>query len=341
MATTDRRIFFTGTTGYVGGSILSRLIDHPTYKSSEVSVLIRPSKKDKSSVFESLGLKPVIGTNHDLELLTEQASQADVVFSCADADDLSAAEAVLKGLKQRHERTGTQPILIHTVSVLTDNAKGLHSSDIIYDDLNLDQIASLPPTQLHRNVDLTIQEADKEGYIRSYIILPSTIYSLAETKLVELGVQNPRSLQIPMLIREGIRRGQAKVVGEGKNRWPNVHIDDIADLFIVVYENALSGKAGHGRDGYYFGENGEHRLYDVAKEIAKVMHELGKSKTAEPEPFTGKDYEQNEELLYLGTNSRCRAHRGRLLGWNPKHTTEDLFKSIGPEMEYLIKHEGF
>lgn len=64
------------------------------------------------------------------------------------------------------------------------------------------------------------------GYIKSYIILPSTIYSLAKTKLVELGVQNPRSVQMPMLIRAGIRMGQAIVVGKGENRWPDVNIND-------------------------------------------------------------------------------------------------------------------
>lgn len=150
------------------------------------------------------------------------------------------------------------------------------------------------------------------GYIKSYIILPSTIYSLAKTKLVELGVQNPRSQQVPQLIRAGIRRGQAGVVGKGENVWPNVHIDDseslnpyscgynsekkmdvVADLFIVVYENALSGMAAHGREGYYFGENGEHKLVDVAKEVGKVLHEIGKSKTAELVEFTDEDYKRS------------------------------------------------
>lgn len=69
-------------TGYIGGSVVSRLIEHPTYKQSEIAVLVRPSKQNKNSVLESLGLKPVIGTNDDLEILTEQASQSDVVFSC-------------------------------------------------------------------------------------------------------------------------------------------------------------------------------------------------------------------------------------------------------------------
>jgi len=76
-----------------------------------------------------------------------------------------------------------------------------------------------------------------------------------------------------------------------------------------VYENALSGMAAHGREGYYFGENGEYKLYDVAKEVAKVLHELGKSETDEPKPLTEDDYKQPENE---GVSSTCRCSRVRL-----------------------------
>lgn len=236
MAPTGTRIFLTGATGFVGGSVLSRLIEHPTFEHAEIWVLIRPSKKDKIPALHSLGVKTVLGSYDDLDLLEDQAAHADVVFSCADADNLPAAQAILKGMKKKHERTGVQPLLFHTsgTGVLVDDAKGLHSTDIIYDDMDADQIDSLPPTQMHRNVDLAILEADRDHHIKSYIILPPTIYSQAKTKLVALGVQNPSSIQIPMLIRAGLLKGQGGLVGKGENIWPNVHIDDgqYPDVFL-------------------------------------------------------------------------------------------------------------
>lgn len=39
----------------------------------------------------------------------------------------------------------------------------MHSYDIIYNDADPDQIETLAPTQLHRNVDLEIVHADKAG----------------------------------------------------------------------------------------------------------------------------------------------------------------------------------
>jgi hypothetical protein len=64
------------------------------------------------------------------------------------------------------------------------------------------------------------------GYVKSYIILPSTIYGLATGKLVDIGVQNRHSVQIPFLINASLARGQAGMVGEGKNVWPNVNIEE-------------------------------------------------------------------------------------------------------------------
>jgi len=64
------------------------------------------------------------------------------------------------------------------------------------------------------------------GYVRTYIIAPSTIYGHATGRLVDLGIQNKSSIQIPILIKASLDRGQGGMVGEGKNLWPNVHIDD-------------------------------------------------------------------------------------------------------------------
>lgn len=62
--------------------------------------------------------------------------------------------------------------------------------------------------------------------MRTYIILPSTIYGIAKNPLVDAGLQNPQSQQIPALIKAALSRGTAGVVGKGLALWPDVHIDD-------------------------------------------------------------------------------------------------------------------
>ena len=120
-------------------------------------------------------------------------------------DHVGGCKAILRGLKKRHEATGTIPVLVHTVScfasvidtlanlvglvpslepvrfhfiglpsgpshshgvgpgVLTDSAKGMYAYDTIWDDMNTDQLETLPDTKPHRNVDLLVLAADKQG----------------------------------------------------------------------------------------------------------------------------------------------------------------------------------
>lgn len=110
--------------------------------------------------------------------------------------------------------------------MLADDAAGLQASDVIWDDANPDQLEQLPPTAPHRDVDLEIIQADKEGYVRAYFVTPATIYGIASGKFAEAGLANKHSIQVPALISASVDRGRAGMVGKGVNIWPNVHIDD-------------------------------------------------------------------------------------------------------------------
>jgi hypothetical protein len=197
--------------------------------------------------------------------------------------------------------------------VLADNAAGLYPGDKIYNDASVEDIESLPITQIHRPVDLAVVAADQEGnvthsslstsllmlglhtgYVKTYIILPSTIYGIVSNPLVDAGVQNPHSIQVPQLIRASIDRGQGGIVGLGKNIWPNVENGEVADLYIVLFDRIRANPEGtpHGREGFFFGANGEHTLYDVGKKIAEALLELGVGQSPEPTSFTEEEVER-------------------------------------------------
>jgi len=336
---TKTNILLTGATGYIGGSVLSRFLKHPNAASFNITTLVRSSEKAKK--LETFGVFPVVGSHSDVALVEKLSAKADVVIATADADNLDAAKATLKGLKTRYQETGIAPIFIHTsgTGVLIDHAAGDYTSDTIYDDANPDQIESLPDTQIHRNVDLELVKADKEGYVKVYIILPSTIYGIASGVLVDAGIQNPHSQQVPGLIKIALGRGRAGMVGTGKNVWPNVDIEEVADLYIVLYDSIITNPAtGHGREGFYFGENGEHTLYDLCKAIGEALVAIGKTDNPEPTTFklTKEELDKYEGSSYLGTNSRAVANRSRSIGWKPVKTTKDLFASVKPEVSALI-----
>ncbi|KAJ8585975.1 NAD(P)-binding protein [Rhizopogon salebrosus TDB-379] len=332
------RIFVTGATGYVGGTVLSALLAHPNSDTFDITALIRSAQKAPS--FNSVGVKTVIGSNSDFDTLTSLASEADVVVTAADVDDVNAAKAILRGLKKQHEKTGKVPILIHTsgTGILMDQADGNFIADEIYSDLDIPKIESLPKTQPHREVDLAVVAADEEGYARTYIILPSTIYGIANTLLTSLGVQNPYSIQIPLVIKAGLAREQGGVVGKGLNVWPSIHIDDIATLYTTIFDTARKGPdaTGHGRQGYYFGENGEYSVGELSQAIAKLLYETRLGRSPEANVFTDDELTKYFGGRWLGTNSRARAERARLIGWNPTHDVNSLYASLKPELEEIV-----
>ncbi|KAI0767991.1 NAD-P-binding protein [Trametes elegans] len=339
MSTTKTPILLTGATGYIGGSVLQRLLQHPKANTFDITVFVR--NVDKAKILESkFGVKVVVGTLKDLGKLEALAENSHVIFHTADADDQFAARAILSGLKKRHAKLGDLPILIHTsgTGLLTDDARGEYVTETIYSDLNVEQLKSIPPTAFHRDVDLLVIEADTQGYARTHIIFPSTIYGIAEGPLFDAGVSNPHSIQIPYLIKASLDRKQAGIVGKGVSLWPDVHIHDVADLYIVLFDSIVNNpdKTGHGWEGFYFGENGEHSWYQISRAIGDVLVELGISKDPEPTPFSPEELVKyfGSEFMgwYSGTNSRARADRSRSIGWKPKYTTEDLLKSIKPEI---------
>lgn len=65
--------------GYIGGSVLSRLLAHSDAKSFEITALIR--SVEKAECLRGFGVKTVVGSTDDVEKLETLASHAHIVFS--------------------------------------------------------------------------------------------------------------------------------------------------------------------------------------------------------------------------------------------------------------------
>jgi hypothetical protein len=157
--------------------------------------------------------------------------------------------------------------------VTLDLDRGDYADAIAYDGTNVEQLRSIPENEMHRDVDLPILAADTEGtsvlseprpgnsrtriqdIFHAYLVVPSTTYGLGTGPFFSSHLANPHSLQIPELIRCYIDRGRSGMIGPGHNFWPHVHIDDIANLFLHVFDGAvkISSDAGHGWQGFTSG----------------------------------------------------------------------------------------
>ncbi|KAH9945011.1 NAD(P)-binding protein [Epithele typhae] len=339
-------ILVIGATGYIGGEFLARFFKHPDINEYEITCYVRSA--DKAKLLESkFGVHTAVGSFRELEKIEILAENAHIIINLGDSDDDELTRAFLRGLHKRHEKLGDVPIFIHTsgTGTLTDSGRGVRDSDIIYSDLNIEQIKSIPDTAVHRNVDGLIAREDAKGYFRGYIIVPSTVYAIAKNPLVEAGIANAHSVQIPMFIRAALKRKRAGMVGLGKGTMLDIHIEDLSELYIVVFDAIAAATAGHGWEGFYFAENGEHNWYQIARAIGEAMLDLRLTDNAEPTSFKAPEelvdaFGLEEYGWYHGCNGRARADRARALGWKAKYTTADMLASVRPEVEYWAKRHA-
>ncbi|KAF8804916.1 NAD(P)-binding protein [Phlegmacium glaucopus] len=340
------RIFITGANGYIGGSVLSRLIDHPKRASFAITALVRHQEKAQKLKGLGLDIKVVVGTTEDLELITNLAADADVVISVTDDENIIVVENILKGLKRRHHETRTVPILIQfsSTDVIADLAVGMYASKEIYSDLDTDRIWSKTPASgaQFQDVNKPIARADAEGYIRSYIICLSLIVgSPSNSKLYDAGIQNHHYLATMLL---GIARkcGGPRVIGQGKNMIGMATNVNVADLFIRLFDSITQNKPGlgHGREGIYFASEMELSWNEFATVIGKVLVAHGEARSSIPQPYSKEELtrfgNQNVpeflDAVALGANTRARPDRGRQLGWKPA-SKEQVFQTFRTTLE--------
>jgi nucleoside-diphosphate-sugar epimerase len=139
--------------------------------------------------------------------------------------------------------------------------------------------------------------------VRSVVLCPSLIYG-------EGRGANSDSIQVPSLIRQAVKSGIPRFIGEGQNIWSTVHIDDVASAYLLALEGARAGS-------YFFLESGEASLKSIVEAIARL---LGGKRAAESWSIDEAIAAWGPQAAWfsLGGNSRINAEKARrMLGWKP------------------------
>lgn len=347
------KLFITGATGYIGGDALYAVAN--TYPDLEITALVRNSDKGAKVASQYPKVRLVYGNLDSTELLTAEASAANIVLHCADCDHAGAATALVSGLS-RNANPGPS-YLIHTsgTGVLAwadfeENTYGYHREHTYNDWEGIKEVTSLPDTALHRNVDKIILGASKgEGDIHSAIVCPPNIYGPGR------GPDNQRSVQAYDYSAATLKRGKGFVINEGTNVWTESHIQDLSDIFLALVTAAMEpngGKATWNDEGYYFSGTDSFKWGDIGRAIAKIAYKKQLIDSAEVDIITKDEADALRPMgSYLwGTNSRGTAQRARkVLGWRPQQKSlvdllpdiiEGEAKSLGLVKGHALKAAG-
>jgi nucleoside-diphosphate-sugar epimerase len=207
------KVFLTGATGYIGSAVADALRG----AGHEVSGLARSDAA--AARLTAMGVQPVRGDFADPASVTTAARAADGVISAASTDDpatdTAAITAILDGLR------GSGKPFVYTSGIW---AYGDTAGRVVTETTPATPVARVA---WRSAVEREVLQAAGDG-VRSVVIQPAVVYG--------------RGGGIPaVFVRSARKHGAAKFVGSGENRWPLVHVEDLAELYVRALERAPAG----------------------------------------------------------------------------------------------------
>jgi nucleoside-diphosphate-sugar epimerase len=284
------RIFLTGASGYIGSAVAERL----RAAGHQITGLAR---SDASAArLRSAGIEAVRGDFSDPSSVAAGAGSADGVISMATtydpAIDGPAIDAILDAL------AGSNKPFIYTSGIWSHG----DTAGKVVDESSPPKPAAL--VAWRQGVEDRVLAAAKQK-IRTVVIRPAIVYG--------------RGAGIPAGFVESARKeGAAQFVGTGENRWPFVHVDDLADLYLLALEKAPPGTLLLGVSGPSYS------VRDVAAAASRGAGAEGRIRAWPLQEARKKIGPYADALVLDQQASGKRAEQ--LLGWRPHRpdVLEDL-----------------
>ena len=200
-------ILLTGGTGFIGSALLSRLVA----RGHQVTAAVRSA--ESAEKVSALGATPVTGDLTDSAWVVEQLHRVDGAVHTASPGDASSADldaAVATAAVQAF--AGTTKPYVHTSGLWIWGAgEGLS-----------EQSPLAPPA-------LTAWRPGVED-----IVLGASLRG----GIVAPGIVHGHGAGLPNVLLRGPRTadGALTLIGDGQQHWSTVHVDDLADLYVLVLE---------------------------------------------------------------------------------------------------------
>ncbi|MFT8638207.1 MAG: NAD-dependent epimerase/dehydratase family protein [Pseudoclavibacter sp.] len=289
-----RRVVVTGISGYVGGTVAMRLRE----RGYEVRGLVR--REEAAVALERLGFGVIRATIQDAGALRAAADWGEAIVHTADSDDPAVAARLVAALR------GTGKTLVYTSgSAIVANRARPETAAFVYADFPLETTDSTG-FGARIAVNRSVQRAALQG-VRSIVIVPGMVYGAG-------ALLSRESKQIPLLVRTARRLGHAVQVEDGQRRWSTVHVDDLAELYLLALEGARPGEL-------FFAENGTVSFRELALAIQRRLGFAGEPVSLSLAQATAL-WDEMTAATAMGSDCRIDATKARLqLGWRPAHAS--------------------
>ncbi|KAF6793721.1 nad dependent epimerase dehydratase family protein [Colletotrichum sojae] len=363
MSSPAPKILLVGATGYVGGTVLHRLLTHPSLTSvltyaNPITAPVRGSPNRLARLTATYGprVRPVpISSLDDIDALTSLASTHDVVINAGSGFHPPSAEALVRGLSKRKAQTGGNVWMIHTsgCSNIADKPiTGVARPDTEYEDAHSESVLAFEEAENRRDwypqraAELLVLRTAEDLGVGAASIQAPCIFGTGE------GLFQRAGLMIPIMMSFVLERGYGFTCGDGTGVIDWVHVADLADLYVLCALDVLQSRGVNiptGRKGIVFPTAGRtltidiaHKCLDVAfatgnlpredtpkqKEVRKVSLEEAAVTTAGNIVVAETGYAGHRKTK--GTVARER------LGWKPVHLEEAWEKDFETELRAAL-----
>ena len=281
-------VFIIGAGGFVGSAV-ARLLSARGYR---IAGLARSKEAVKRLGASGYGAEE--GDLQNPEKLAEIADRYDVTIFTPTIQ-FNEEAAVVTPVLDRYAGTGRAFIFTSGTGVLSIPAPG--------GEWRQETFAEDDP---FTPVEWMAVRVETENLVRSYasrgvramVIRPPLIWG------------HGGSYQIPGIFESVEKTGAACYVGLGLHLYSNVHVDDLADLYLKAIEHAVAG-------ALYHAVAGEADFRQIAEAVAGVMG--CRTRSVDMEEASAIWGPVIARLLF-GVSSRSRAVRSRMeLGWSPRY----------------------
>ncbi|OBT82247.1 hypothetical protein VE02_09200 [Pseudogymnoascus sp. 03VT05] len=235
------KLFITGATGYVGGDVLNRLSSAAS--KFNITVLVRDSGNSSRVTAAFPNVRIVHGELDNVDLIEDEAKQADVVLNLAATSHMASATAIAKGLNEADKPSYWIQISGATIFAGDEISKKRfgQKSDKMHDDLeDVSEILSIISNSPRRSVDNLVISQDPSRIKTALLICP-LIYGVGR------GPGNQRSIQAPEIARVSLKNKEGFKLGAGQNSWSNIHVNDLSDLYVTAEQEGWPTTGGKGR----------------------------------------------------------------------------------------------
>jgi nucleoside-diphosphate-sugar epimerase len=217
-------VFLTGATGYIGGAVADALLR------AGHSVVGLARSEEAASRLSAKEITPFHGDLNSPASLARAAAESDAVIHTGTTNDGNLDQAAVRAMLGGLLDSGKPLIYTSGIWVLGDTGGRI-----------ADETWPLNPAALvaWRPAAEQMVLASAPTGVRSIVIRPGVVYG--------------RGGGIPAdFVKSARETGAARYVGTGENRWPMVHVDDLAELYVLALQRAPSGTIFHATDGSSF-----------------------------------------------------------------------------------------